>query len=837
MKASLRFFSILFSLVTVAGTQAFQSPDRSPEMSSSEILLGLNKLSVLGSVLYIGAHPDDENTNLLAYFTKGRMMRTGYLSLTRGEGGQNLLGPEKGDALGIIRTQELLSARGVDGADQFFSRAIDFGYSKNSGEAIAFWGGDEITADIVRVIRVFQPDVIITRFSPAIGGHGQHTASAILARRAFDLAADTTYRPESFRDLPAWRARRLLFNGSSFMISQLDTTRGIRINSGGYNPMLGLSYSEISGVSRSMHKSQGFGAARRRGDVINYFYHTAGDSATDDIFDGIETSWSRLPGGDAAARSIAEAGRAFDPANPAAIVPPLIRALTEIDRIPPSVWTRAKRKDILTLIQAAAGIWIDALASEPTSAPGDTFDLRASVINRSDLPVTLSAIRIPFTARDSAIGISCSNNQKITIGFRAVVPADEPAGRAYWLERPSTGFRYDVGDRSVIGLPMRPSSHVARFDLEIAGAPVSFDVPLKHSRVDPIEGELTRRFIVVPPVSVDPVEKVILYSSQSPKSLDVWVRAGRAGVRGSVSVETPPGWNVSPSTQQFYFSTEGQSSRVRFTVASSLDAAPGDFRVVADVDSREISTGTVTLAYPHIPAQIHFPVATGRLVPADVRKKKFFIGYIAGSGDEVPEALRQIGYDVRLLSDEDLLSADLSGFETIVAGVRAYNTREILHTARQRLMDYVFRGGTYIVQYMTNRGTVTDSIGPLPFHISRDRVSEEGAAVTLLSPEHPALSFPNRISQDDFSGWVQERGLYFADSWDSSYTPIISAFDRGEPARPGGILVTRFGAGYFCYTGVSFFRQLPAGVAGAYRLFTNLVELGSLEKLTGGDEK
>ena len=833
MKITLRLFSILFCLVSAARAVALQSP----EMSSSEILLELKKLSVLGSVLYVGAHPDDENTNLLAYFTRGRKMRTAYLSLTRGEGGQNLLGPEKGDALGLVRTQELLAARNVDGAEQFFSRAIDFGYSKNSDEAIRLWGGDEIVSDIVRVIRTFRPDVVITRFSPEIGGHGQHTASAILTRRAFDLAADSTYRPGDFHGLPPWKAKRLLFNGSSWMLSQLDTTRGIRINSGGYNPLLGMSYNEISGMSRSMHKSQGFGAAQTRGDVINYLFHTAGDSATNDIFDGIDTSWTRVPGSTAVGRTIAEAVNSFDPADPSGVVRLLTRAVSEVDRMFSSVWARTKRKDLLNLIQASAGIWIDALVSDYSAAPGDTVTVRASIINRSVIPVTLAGLRVPFVTADSVVNITCPFNARTVVGIRTVVPAGEPAGGACWLEKPSTGFRYDIADQSLVGLPQRPPAHTAGFTLDIAGSMLSFEVPLRYSWVDPVEGQLFRPFVITRPVSVEPVERVILYTSSAPKTLDVWVKAGRAAVSGEVSVETPPGWSVSPASARFNFHLKGQSAKITFTIAASRDAAAGEYRVVADVDNQEISTGTVTIRYPHIPAQTIFPEATGRLLPADVKKKKFYIGYIAGSGDEVPEALRQMGYDVRLLSDEDLVSADLSGFQSIVAGVRAYNTRTVLQAARQRLLEYVSRGGTYVVQYITNGETVTDSIGPYPFHISRDRVSVEDAPVTLLEADHPALTYPNRVTMEDFSGWVQERGLYFADTWDSTYVPIIASNDPGEPVRKGGVLVARYGEGYFCYTGLSFFRELPAGVVGAYRLFANLVELGSLEKMSDKEGK
>ncbi len=822
----------LLGLVCALGPSAangFQSRG----MNASELRLELKKLSVLGSVLYIAAHPDDENTNLLAYLSKGRLVRAAYLSMTRGEGGQNLIGREQGADLGVLRTEELLAARAIDGAEQFFTRAIDFGYSKSSEEAIRFWGEAEIVSDIVRVMRTFRPDVVITRFTPTIGGHGQHTASAILARRAFDLAGDGAYQPAAGGVLPPWQPKRLLFNGSAFMLPDFDTSAAMKLNTGGYNPLLGESYNEISGRGRSMHKSQGFGAAQNRGDLINYFRNTAGDSAAADILEGIDMSWARVPGAGTAAKTLAEAERSFDPEKPAASLPLLLRAYAELGASGDDEWISVKRRDLQTIILAAAGLRAEAVASAESAAPGDSLRIRTTVINRSDFPFVLKSVRVAFAPRDSAIGTALVNNRVTALDFPVVVPAGEPPTGPYWLERPSSGSRYDIADATDIGTARRPSPYRATFTLTGPGIDMAVDIPVQFKSVDPVDGELYRPFIVSPPVSIVPEEKVLLFPSAAGKTLNVRVTGGRTGSAGTLTIDAPAGWSVTPAEFPFRLRAGGSEERVSFTITPSPGAAVGEYSVLADLGDRTVRTGTTVVRYPHIPAQTLFHAASGRLVPSDVRRKKFSIGYIDGSGDEVPEALRQVGYDVVLLTDDDLLSADLAHFQSIVAGVRAYNTRPALALAKGRLAEYVSRGGTYVVQYATGGRMEGGDPGPYPFRISRERVSDETAPVTILAPDHPAVTYPNVIGPDDFSGWVQERGLYFADTLDTSYVAVLAANDPGEPPRNGGLIVARHGDGYFCYTGLSFFRQLPAGVSGAYRLFTNLIELGSREKAEG----
>ena len=784
MKLTLHFLLGLFCALGPSAASGFQSRG----MNGSELRLELKKLSVLGSVLYIAAHPDDENTNLLAYLSKGRLVRAAYLSMTRGEGGQNLIGREQGADLGVLRTEELLAARAIDGAEQFFTRAIDFGYSKSSEEAIRFWGEDEIVSDIVRVMRTFRPDVVITRFSPGWGGHGQHTASAILARKAFDLAGDRAYRPDGADTLPPWTPKRLLFNGSSSPPPEQDTAAAVKLNTGGYNPLLGESYNEISGRGRSMHKSQGFGAAQNRGDVINYFYHTAGDSADGDILGGIDMSWARVPGAGAVAKTIVEAGNRFDPENPAGSLPLLLKAYSELAASGDDPWLVVKKRDLQSIILAAAGVRIEALASAGSAAPGDSLRIRTTIINRSDFPFVLKSIRVAFARGDSTIGATLVNNRITAADFPVVVPAGEPPTGPYWLERPPAGSRYDIPDAAEIGTARRSSPYRATFTLTGHGVDMAVDIPVQFKSVDPVEGELYRPFIVSPPVSIVPEEKVLLFPSAAGKTLNVRVTGGRAGSAGTLRIEVPAGWTVTPAELPFRLRAGGSEERVSFTVIASPGAAGGEYSVLADLGDRVVRTGTSVIRYPHIPAQTLFHAASGRLVRSDVRRKKFSVGYIEGSGDEVPEALRQIGYDVVLLSDDDLLSADLAHFQSIVAGVRAYNTRPALAMAKGRLAEYVSRGGTYVVQYATGGRMEGGDPGPYPFRISRERVSDETAPVTVLAPDHPAVTYPNAIGPDTPLGMTrstfQSQPLPAALASDLSNGYHYAQGD-GEYIRPG----------------------------------------------------
>jgi LmbE family N-acetylglucosaminyl deacetylase len=799
-------------------------------MDAADIQIALKKLTVLGSVLYVGAHPDDENTALLAYLARGRNFRTAYLSMTRGEGGQNLIGSDQGELMGIIRTQELLAARRIDGAEQFFTRAIDFGFSKSPEEALKVWNKEQVLSDVVWIIRKFRPDIIITRFSPTIGGHGHHTASAILAREAFIAAGDPSRFPEQLQELKPWKPKRIVFNLARFFDVPIDTVHSLSVDVGEYSPLLGKSFTEIAGISRSMHKSQGFGAAQTRGENVNYFEHTAGDSAKLELFEGIDLTWSRLKNGDQVGRILRQAADAYNAQKPSASLPELLKANVEMKKLPDDPWVSLKKNELLEVIKSCTGLWVDAISPDYSATPGSELSVKVTVLNRSHVQIRLEGIALTYRTADTLMNLPHLYNKPLSASLSIRLPRDMRYTQPYWLEeKPQTGT-YTVSDRNLIGNAENPPALSARVTISIAGNAIAFDVPVQFRWVDPVEGELYRSIEIVPPVALNLDEKNYLFNTADAKKLTLKLHADISDANGMVQLFAPSGWSVDPASSPFSMKNKNDDQSVSFTIRPAHDSATlssrvDEFTAAVTTPEGKSSLGIRTIQYSHIPRETLFPPAEGKLVMLQLHTVKRSIGYIMGSGDAVPGALRQMGYRVTLLSDEDLASGDLQMFETIIAGVRAYNTRHQLKIVQQRLMEYVKRGGTYLVQYVTPQKPESDDMGPYPFTIGRDRVTVEDAPVTFTDQADPLLNVPNRITQEDFQGWVQERGLYFAGKWDSTYRTVISSHDPGEQPLAGGLLVARSGKGNFVYTGYSFFRQLPAGVPGAFRLFANLVEL------------
>ncbi|HUP49503.1 MAG TPA: PIG-L family deacetylase [Thermoanaerobaculia bacterium] len=805
--------------------------------TASELQLAMKRLTVLGSALYVAAHPDDENTAMLAWLVNERLLRTAYLSVTRGDGGQNLIGNEKGALLGVIRTQELLAARRIDHAEQFFTRAVDFGYSKTAEETLRIWNRDAVLADVVWTIRSFQPDVIITRF-PATGegGHGHHTASGLLAEEAFRAAGDPKRFPEQLRHVSPWQPRRLFWNRFSWQRIDPDSplvANDLRADLGTYNPLLGRSYTEIAAESRSQHKSQGFGSAERRGSVINYYLQIAGDPARKDLFEGIDTSWSRLPGGERAGAILQRAADTFDPLAPATSIPLLLEAHSELERLAATItspWIEIKQGELLEVIRDAAGLSIDVSAAGSAVTPGGEISMSVSVVNRSDHPFTLSIVASPMARTSKAPGAPLRNNQPVRTELTIALPAGYPLSQPYWLrDAPKVGM-FQVAEQRLIGAAQNPPSipiTVSLTDRQMRT--LIFTVPAVHRRVDPVAGEQVRAVEVVPPVTINLDEQVYLFPDAKAKEVSLKLRSFIDGAAGTVRLAAPAGWRVAPAAAPLAIAERGGESELRFTVTPPAGETEGTLRAEVELDDgRKLAHGLVEIDYPHIGPQRLFPPAEARLVRAGVDRRGERIGYIMGSGDEVPESLRQAGFEVTLLGDAELDRGEFGGFDAIVAGVRAYNTRGRLRSAHARLMQYVAGGGTYVVQYNTAANVTGDRLvvpspGPHSLTISRDRVSVEEAPVEILAPSHPILTAPNRITAADFDGWVQERGLYFPGEWDPRYETVIATADPGEPPKPGGLLVARHGKGVFVYTAYSFFRQLPAGVPGAYRLFVNLV--------------
>jgi LmbE family N-acetylglucosaminyl deacetylase len=812
-------------LAVVAAAPVLPSPAGGIPYASGELMLALEKLRTLGSVLYISAHPDDENTGFLATMSKERHFRTGYLSITRGEGGQNLLGPEQGDILGIIRTQELLGARRIDGAEQFFTRAIDFGYSKSADETLKLWGKEEVLSDVVRIIRTFRPDVIVTRFTPTRGGHGHHTASAVLAYEAFRAAADPTRFPEQLDRLGPWKAKRIVWNVFRFARTGADPPPpgAVSEDLGAYSPLLGMSIGELAGQSRSMHKSQGFGAPENRGTLENWFEHVDGDTARATLFDGIETSWRRVPGGEAIDVLVRDAIGQLDVRDPSGLLPSLLGIRAAISALAPSPWVELKQKEVDEIILASAGLWVDALAAAPEAIPGSTVPLSVTLLNRSSAACELSGIAVPNAVRDATLRRKLERNVPAEVRLSMAIPENQPLSRPYWLEAAPERGRYSVSDSRLLGMPETPPPFYARVQLEFGEQQLTIDVPVRYRWVDPTRGEQYRMLSVVPPVSLSFPAPVIVTPNGQPRSLAIAVRNLTPVATGTVALQLPPGWSSTPASIPFAFDSALAEKSLRFELRPGRRAERGTAAVTAIVGGIRTSFDVVRVEYPHIPVQVLVRPARAEVVPLDIRSRAMSVGYIVGAGDEIPAALGQLGYKVTLLSDEDLEAGDLRRFEVIVAGVRAYNTRERLRRSNGRLLEYVQGGGRYVVQYNTRQQSDAVQFGPYPFKITSDRVSVEDAPVTLTSPKHVLLSKPNAITAADFDGWVQERGLYFAGDWDAAYETPLECHDPGEEPRKGGLIFARHGKGYFVYTGFSFFRQLPSGVPGAYRLFVNLL--------------
>lgn len=782
--------------------------------------VALEKLNVTGSLLMIAAHPDDENTALLAYFARGRKVRTAYLSLTRGEGGQNLLGPELGDALGVIRTQELLAARRIDGAQQFFTRAIDFGFTKTPQEAFEKWGHDKILSDVVWVIRKFQPDVIVLRFSGTPrDGHGQHQASAILGKEAFTAAADPNRFPEQLKWVKPWQAKRLMWNVFGFTREQqkeAESMKGrIGIDLGQYDPVLGYTFGEIAGMSRSMHKSQGMGTFERKGSQMNYLVTVAGDRATKDVFDGINIGWSRVPGGAAVGSILDEACRQYQDEHPEKIVPLLLKARAEMAEMHQPLVER-KRRELDEAIALAAGLWLDATADKYESLPGGSFTVTRTAIDQGPLPIQVDGKDLP-------------HNESVTFKDKVPVAPSEPYSQPYWLREPKQGDTYAVADQRLIGQPENAPLIESKFTVRIEGQEIEYERPAIYRWADRVLGERERALIVVPPVAVDTPAKALVFPNGSARPVEIELKSTTAAASGELRVEPPNGWEAQPDRQPLKLGA-GQEAAPAFRVTPPGSDARGTLRATASVGGTAVTVGMQVIDYPHIPPQVLFPRAETGLMRADIRLLAKNIGYIMGAGDEVPDALRQLGATVTLLTANDLAIGDLSRYDAIVTGVRAYNTRSDLRANEQRLLDYVRNGGTVVVQYNTIGGfggTSSDlNIGPYPITLSHDRVTVEEAPVKFVDPGSSLLREPNRITERDFEGWVQERGLYFASKWDSHYKTLFETHDPNEKPLLGSTLYTPYGKGEYIFTAFSFFRELPAGVPGAYRLFANFLSAG-----------
>jgi hypothetical protein len=686
-----------------------------------------------------------------------------------------------------------------------------------------------VLSDVVWVIRSFRPDVIITRFPPhASGGHGHHTASAILAAEAFSAAADPKRFPEQLEFVRPWQARRLMWNAwrrpgeSAPAGGPLELT----VDLGAYDPVLGESYTEIAAASRSMHKSQGFGSAPRRGPQPNILQFVAGDPPKADLFDGIDLTWDRIPGGHAVGAVLERAIAAYRDTDPAASVPALVEALAALDRLAPDPWTVVKRKELLDEIASCSGLWLEAMSATSTVTPGGTAEVTAVALDRSRVPISLVSIALTGSAPAAGPLRPLEPNVPETRVITSTVPLDEPYTQPYWLVRPHGIGLFAVSDQTMIGRPKNPPAMTARFVVRIGGRDLTYTVPVQHRWTDPVEGERVRDLAVVPAVTVNFAAPVLVVPDSRPRILRAVARGNEAGATATLRLAAPAGWRVEPEKVPLVFAARGEERTVRFKLTPPPEEGTGELAAFIASGHQEPAHALVVVSHPHIPPQTLLPLAAVKLVRVNVALPGRRVAYVMGPGDEIPAVLRQLGFEVSLLSDDQLEDADFAEFDAVVVGVRAYNTRPTLAQAEDRLLAYVQGGGTLVVQYNNDRGLVTDRLGPYPIKLSRERVTDEAAPVTVLTPNSPLLTAPSAITAADFNGWVQERGLYFPESWDPRYEAPFAMADPGGKPLDGALLFARVGKGSYVYTGLAFFRQLPAGVPGAIRLFVNLLAGG-----------
>jgi len=822
-------FSLKLLFLLISFNFFGQKPQK---LSSNQIYEKIQKLNFLGTALYIAAHPDDENTRLIAYLANHVKARTGYLSLTRGDGGQNLIGPEIRELLGVIRTQELLAARNVDGGQQFFTRANDFGYSKHPDETLAIWNEEEVLSDVVWAIRNFKPDVIINRFNHENPGttHGHHTASAMLSVAAFDLASDKNKFSEQLSYTQIWQPKRMFFNTSSWFYKdkaafKKDISSFTTFDTGVYYPLKGVSNNELASIASSQHLCQGFGRLTSRGEQVEYVKLLKGAPLKDtsDIFSGINTTWNRLKNGGDIGGILYEIENNFDFINPSKHLPKLMNAYEKIQQLENNHWREIKEKEIKTIIEACAGLYLEASALYSSGIPNSSMLIDFEVLNRSDVNIELTAVKSVIDQRTISKDVELMPNIKINFQesiFLKTTNFSDP----YWLRNQATMGMYAVAQQDLIGKPETPKLTKVEFHLIIDKTPIIITKNIIRRYAERDKGEIYEPFEILPKVTTKLTDKVLVFPKDEAQKVLVEVRAGASNVSGKVRLRLPQDWKVSPKETVFKINQKKDKQVVAFWVTPSKNQSEGKLEVIATSDGIDYKKELIEISYDHIPKQSVLINSEAKVVRLNIHKVGNYIGYIKGAGDAIPESLRQIGYKVIEINPSEINAENLHQYDAIVLGVRAYNVVKELQFKQKFLLDYVAKGGNMIVQYNTNRNV--DVAAPYTLNLSRDRVTDEVSEVRILAADHSLLNFPNKITTKDFRGWVQERGLYFPTTWSHEYTSILSMNDPGETAKNGSLLIAKFGKGNYLYTGLSFFRELPAGVSGAYKLFANMLSVG-----------
>ncbi len=833
MKKHNVFYTLLFAFLSIPGIVYSQAPTK---WTSAEIQHQIEKLGFLGSVLYVAAHPDDENTRLIAYMANEVKAETAYLSLTRGDGGQNLIGTEIRELLGVLRTQELLAARRIDGGKQFFTRANDFGYSKHPDETFDIWNKEEVLKDVILAIRKFQPDIIVNRFDHRTPGrtHGHHTGSAMLGLEAFGKSDDKSLYPEQLTKYPAHKAERIFFNtswwfyGSRENFAKADKTNLYTADIGVYYPLKGKSNTEIAAESRSQHKCQGFGSTGTRGESIEYMEYLDGSrpNQTEDVFSGIETSFDRIDRSGKLKELVAELASSYNPLMPHKSVDILFTIQNRIKELPASLWKERKLKEVNDIILACSGIYLDAYTRDISLAPGEKTSVRIEAINRSPVDWTLEEISSEPNGIKLMPKAKLENNKRQDFEEEFSVASDADFSSAYWLREPGTLGMYEVANENLVGLPISPDPVVFTFRLKQGSNTLDFQRPLVMKKGDPVKGEVYEPFDILAPAYAEVKNETIIFSPGQTQTLRVEVTAGKDNVKGILKPQYDSKWTVKPSSIPFELDSKNQKEFIDIEVTAPNVQDPSKMSFAIEIDGQKYTDKLVTVAYDHIPSQQVLQPNSINTICIDIKSVGNKVAYIMGAGDKIPEALRAIGYQVDEIAEDNIRAEILDKYPAVIVGIRAYNVIENMKFHHKTLMNYVENGGTVVTQYNTSRRVKSDALGPYPLNLSRKRVTDEYAKVKILDSSHEIFNFPNKITEKDFDGWVQERGLYFPDEWDEKYTPLLSSHDKGEEGLEGGLLVTEYGEGHFVYTGYSFFRELPAGVPGAYRLFANLISYG-----------
>ncbi len=805
-------FIFFISIITFA-----QAPQK---LNAVEIYEQVQKLNFLGKVLYVAAHPDDENTKLITYFSNHYHAQTAYLSLTRGDGGQNLIGTELREKLGAIRTQELLAARRIDGGEQFFTRANDFGFSKEPNETFSIWNKDEVMEDVIQVIETFRPDIIINRFSHNTPGttHGHHTASAMLSLEAYDLVK---HQPKRIFFNTSW-----WFYGSQEAFDAADKSKLLAINSNVYYPLKGKSNNEIAALSRSQHKCQGFGTLGSRGDETEYLELLKGDLPSNtNLFEGIDTSWNRVKGGNEIGKILYEIEKNFNFGNPSVHIPNLIKAYDLIQNLEDSHWKNSKSKQIIKIIEACSGLFMEAVADTETTTKDSNFNINIEVINRSQSNaklISVKALQLPIEIKNSVL----KNNEKTSFPIKNIIIGEMvDYSNLFWLKEKQTEGMYRVSDKAIRILPEVSSNYPVVFTIEIEGKTIEFVKNICYKFNNPDDGETYVPFTVLPDVTTKIEPEVIIFNGTQAKEITVSVKAHKANAKGVLSLNIPTEWKVNPKEIPFEITTKNEEKKFTFTLYPTKPEIATKLSAKAQIGNQTFDNKLITIQYPHIPKQTILVPSESKLVKLDIEIKGKNIGYIMGAGDEVNKNLEHLGFKVSTINPNEISTEKLQQYDAVILGIRAFNVVEELKYKNKILFQYVENGGNLIIQYNTTNNLITKEIAPYNLELSRDRVTDENAKVTFVFPNHKVLNQPNKITEKDFTGWVQEQGLYYPNKWSSEFIPILASNDEGESSKTGGLVIAKFGKGNYIYTGLSFFRELPEGVSGAYRLLANMIAL------------